>query len=294
MMMFSQLFRSTRPQQWLKNLIVFAALVFSLNIFHDGLILRSTAAFVLFCAASSAVYLFNDIADIEHDRLHPVKSLRPIASGAVAVSTARWMSLILALASLVGGMALSMNFAVVIALYLTLQALYTLKLKNVVILDVMVIALGFVLRAIAGAVVIGVTISHWLLITTLFLAMFLGFGKRRHELVLLNEQANGHRSVLNDYSPRFLDQMMGIVTTSTVIVYMLYTTSDRVISRFGDIRLVYTMPFVLYGIFRYLYLIHKKDLGDDPSRTLLTDLPLLADVGLWIISVVVLLYYARI
>ena len=148
------------------------------------------------------------------------------------------------------------------------------------------------LRAIAGAFAIDVDISFWLLVTTLLLAVFLGFGKRRHELTILNENANAHRAVLNDYSPYFLDQMIGIVTSSTVIAYMLYTTSEEVTSRFGGPKLIYTMPFVLYGIFRYLYLIHKKDRGGDPSRTLLTDPPLLIDVALWVLTVIVIIYHS--
>jgi 4-hydroxybenzoate polyprenyltransferase len=286
------LFESIRPKQWIKNLIVFAALIFSLNVFHATLVLRSFLAFFLFCIASSAVYLFNDILDIKQDRLHPLKSQRPIASGRFLISHAIRWSIIFLLVAVVGGFLFNTRFGWVILTYLTLQYFYSRHFKHVVILDVMIIAIGFVLRAIAGAFVIDVEISFWLLITTFLLALFLGFGKRRHEITILNDQANAHRAVLSDYSPIFLDQMISIVTASTVIVYMLYTTSEEAIVRFGSHKLIYTIPFVLYGIFRYLYLIHKKDRGGDPSKTLLTDLPLLIDVALWVLAVVAIIYHS--
>lgn len=281
---------SIRPKHWTKNLVVFAALIFSLNVFHPALVFQSVIAFLLFSATASAVYLFNDVLDVRQDRLHPVKSLRPIASGRFPLRQAIGWSVFFLAISILGGFLLDVRFGWTIFGYLLLQYFYSRYLKHVVILDVMIIAVGFVLRAIAGAFAIDVDISFWLLATTFLLALFLGFGKRRHELIVLNENANSHRAVLNDYSPYFLDQMISIVTATTVIVYMLYTTSDEATSRFGGPMLLYTIPFVLYGIFRYLYLIHKKELGGDPTKTLLTDLPILIDVVLWVLTVIVIIY----
>lgn len=287
------LLRSMRPEQWLKNLVVFAALIFSFNIFQADLVLRAIGAFVAFCAIASGVYLVNDVLDVSRDRQHPIKSLRPIAAEKLSFATAgRWSALFLAV-GLGGGFWLDWRFGFVLVMYLALQILYSYWLKRVVILDVMIVAAGFVLRAIGGAFAIDVIISHWLLITTLLLSLFLGFGKRRHEIALLNERANAHRGVLNEYNLLFLDQMIGIVTAATLIMYILYTTSDEAVTRFGDTRLILTMPLVLYGIFRYLYLIHKKERGGDPSKTLLTDPPLLVAIGLWVATVIGLIYYVR-
>ncbi|MFH1171580.1 MAG: decaprenyl-phosphate phosphoribosyltransferase [bacterium] len=292
--MFSAIAESLRVKQWTKNLIVFAALIFSLNFFDTALLLRSFFAFALFCAAASGTYFLNDVLDREQDRQHPTKSLRPIASGRLSVQKALLVGFLLLLLSVAGSFLLTAWLGWTITGYLVLQFFYSKYLKRVVILDIMVIAFGFVLRAVAGAVAIDVAISHWLLVTTLLLALFLGFGKRRHELMLLQENANTHRPVLTDYSPYFLDQMIGIVTASTVIVYMLYTTSSEATAHFGGPKLLYTMPFVLYGIFRYLYLIHQKDHGGDPSKTLLTDPPLIIDIILWAAIVIILLYYSHI
>lgn len=288
------LLQSLRPKQWIKNLLVFAALLFSLNIFHADLTLRAVYAFLLFCAASSSIYLVNDILDVANDRLHPVKSLRPIASGRVGLGTAWILSLILAAAAIGVGYVLDPRFSIVVALYIVLQLVYSKFLKHLVILDVMVIAVGFVLRAMAGAYAINVPISQWLLVCTFLLALFLGFGKRRHELLLMEDGAANHRKVLGDYSAYFLDQMIAVVTASTLIVYILYTTSAEVTARFGTTNLIYTIPFVLYGIFRYLFLIHKKDRGGDPTTTLLDDTPLIAALVAWAITVVIILYHASV
>lgn len=286
------LLQSLRPKQWIKNLLVFAALLFSLNADRTDPLLRTVWAFVLFCAAASSIYLVNDILDRENDRQHPIKSLRPIASGKVPLAVAWGAATALFLGSIVLGYVLAPAYALTILIYVALQLLYSTRLKHLVILDVMVIAAGFVLRAIAGAVVIDVQISHWLLVCTFLLALFLGFGKRRHELSLMEEGAANHRRVLGDYSPYFLDQMIAVVTASTLIVYILYTTSAEVTARFGTTNLIYTIPFVLYGIFRYLYLIHKKERGGDPTAILYDDKPLIAAISLWAITVIVILYHA--
>lgn len=283
---------SLRPKQWIKNLLVFAALLFSLNADHSDLVLRSVWAFLLFCAASSSIYLVNDILDVNQDRLHPVKSLRPIASGKIPLAVAWVAALILFLGTAALGYMLAPAFALTVLVYVVLQLLYSTRLKHVVILDVMMIAAGFVLRAMAGAFAIHVSISQWLLVCTFLLALFLGFGKRRHELLLMEGDATNHRKVLGDYSPYFLDQMIAVVTASTVIVYILYTTSVEVTSRFGTANLIYTIPFVLFGIFRYLFLIHKKEQGGDPTTTLLDDRPLIVAIALWAVAVFIILYHA--
>ncbi|HYQ86207.1 MAG TPA: decaprenyl-phosphate phosphoribosyltransferase [Bacteroidota bacterium] len=281
---------SMRLQQWIKNLFLFAALVFSGNLFvvHDVVLV--VGGFFLFSLVSSGVYLFNDITDLENDKLHPVKSLRPLPSGKLRVGPALAGSILLAATGLLGGYLIRPQFSLVLILYLLINLLYSLKLKEIVILDVMTISAGFVLRVVAGAVLINVPTSEWLIICTLLLSLFLGFSKRRNELTVLEEQADIHRSVLAQYSPYFLDQMIGIVTASTVMSYALYTISEETVRKFGTNRLFYTVPFVLYGIFRYLYLVHKKEAGGNPARLALTDVPLLINISLWILTATIIIY----
>ena len=279
-----------RLQQWIKNLFLFAALVFSGHLFNVHDVLLTVAGFFTFCVLSSAVYLFNDVIDVESDRIHPVKSKRPLPSGKISPETAIMAASGLAIVSLVAGFLLHRGFGIVLATYLALNVSYSLKLKNIVILDVMSIAGGFVLRVVAGAVLIHVPTSEWLIICTILMSLFLGFSKRRTELISLEEQANPHRSVLAQYSPRFLDQMIGIVTASTVMSYALYTISEETVRKFGTQNLIYTVPFVLYGIFRYLYLVDKKAEGGDPTKTILTDIPLLINVVLWVVAVSLIIY----
>jgi 4-hydroxybenzoate polyprenyltransferase len=279
-----------RPQQWVKNFVLLAGLIFSQNLDKPDFILKSLAAFALFCLLSSSVYIFNDIMDVESDRKHPLKSARPIARGRIKVSTGVFLFVVLAIASF--GLSLWLNplFALTALGYFVLNLLYSVYLKNVVIIDVMCIALSFVIRAVAGAVVIGVEISAWLVVCTTLLALFLGFGKRRHELVLLEGQATGHRKSLSEYSPYFLDQMISVVTASTVVAYAFYTLSPEVKVKLGANHMELTIPFVLYGVFRYLYLIHQKEGGGSPTRMLLTDRPILANVILWLAAVVLIVY----
>jgi len=279
-----------RPQQWVKNFVLLAGLIFSQNLDKPDFILKSLAAFALFCLLSSSVYIFNDIMDVESDRKHPLKSARPIARGRIKVSTGVFLFVVLAIASF--GLSLWLNslFALTALGYFVLNLLYSVYLKNVVIIDVMCIALSFVIRAVAGAVVIGVEISAWLVVCTTLLALFLGFGKRRHELVLLEDQATGHRKSLSEYSPYFLDQMISVVTASTVVAYAFYTLSPEVKVKLGASHMELTIPFVLYGVFRYLYLIHQKEGGGSPTRMLLTDRPILANTILWLAAVVLVVY----
>jgi 4-hydroxybenzoate polyprenyltransferase len=284
------LFITLRPQQWVKNFVLFAGLIFSQNLDKPELILKSVAGFALFCLLSSSVYIFNDIMDIESDRKHPLKSSRPIASGKISLSTATLLFIVFALIALGLSFMLNPIFALAALGYFVLNLLYSVYLKNVVIIDVMCIAAGFVIRAVAGAVIIGVEISAWLVVCTILLALFLGFGKRRHELWLLENQATDHRKILSEYSPYFLDQMISVVTASTVIAYTFYTLSSEVETKLGTKHMDLTIPFVLYGVFRYLYLIHQKEGGGSPTRMLLTDKPILANVILWLLAVVLIVY----
>lgn len=283
------LLRSFRPGQWTKNLIIFAAITFGGRLFHSADLIRVTAAFVAFCALSSSVYLINDLVDRTSDRQHPLKRLRPIASGAVSAPLASWCALALGLAALGLAAQLGWPFMATALAYGGLQLAYTWLLKHIVILDVLSIAVGFVLRALAGGVVIDVPVSKWLLLCTILLALFLALSKRRQELVALEGVATSHRPALAEYSPQLLDQMIGVVTASTLMAYAFYTMSDDTIGKFGD-QLLLTIPFPLYGIFRYLYLVYRQDGGGNPSELLFTDRPLLACVALWTAAVALIIY----
>ncbi len=247
--------------------------------------------FFFFSFAASGMYIFNDIIDIQQDRLHPIKSKRPLPAGKLSVPVARTASILLILVGVVSSFLLERDFGIAVTSYVVLNVLYSLKLKEVVILDVMTIAAGFVLRVVAGALLIGVPTSEWLIICTILLSLFLGFSKRRHEITILEEQANTHREVLKQYSPYFLDQMISIVTASTVMSYTLYTISDETVKKFNTNLLIYTVPFVLYGIFRYLYLIHRKEEGGNPTKIALTDVPLLVNIILWIATASMIIYW---
>ncbi len=288
--MLLALIKLARPAQWLKNGVVLAALIFAGEAMNTLAIELALAAMAIFCLLSSAVYTLNDLVDRDKDRQHPLKKNRPIASGKVSVPTGIAMAIALLTVSLAAAWFIGTGFFVVSIIYFSLNLFYSFWLKNIVIIDVMSIALGFVLRAYAGAFAIGVPASKWLLINTLFLALFLAFGKRRHELVLLEEGAIAHREILSRYSPYLLDQMIGVVTASVVVVYMLYTFSAEVISRLGTENLFLTIPFVVYGIFRYLYLIHKEERGGEPTKVLISDRPILIDVILWLATVIIVLY----
>ncbi len=281
---------SLRPGQWTKNLLLFAGLIFGGRLLDIGAVLAAGSAFVIFCALSGAVYLFNDVWDREADRRHPLKQQRPIASGALASSTALVAAGVMSAAALAAAALIASTLAAVAAAYVVLLLLYSIVLKHVVIIDVLTIAGGFVLRAIAGAIAVSVPFSAWLLVCTTLLALFLVLSKRRHELMLLGEAATDHRRILHEYSPYLLDQMIAVVTASTLIAYSVYATSADTAARLGTGRLGLAIPFVLYGIFRYLYLVHQKRGGGSPAAMLVTDRPLLACVGLWIATVAVLMY----
>jgi 4-hydroxybenzoate polyprenyltransferase len=284
------LLASLRPEQWTKNLFVFAGTLFGGHLLDASAMGRAAAAFAIFCALSGVVYLFNDLIDREADQLHPLKRLRPIASGRLSPRTAAIAAALLAGVAIAAALALSATFAWVSAAYVVLLVLYSFVLKHLVIIDALTIAAGFVLRAAAGAVAVSVPISHWLLVCTTLLALFLVLSKRRHELTLLADGAITHRPILDEYSPYLLDQMIAVVTASTVVAYSVYATSGETAVRLGTTRLGLTIPFVLYGIFRYLYLVHQKRAGGSPADLLLTDRPLLACVGLWALAVALILY----
>ena len=290
--MFAPLLRSLRPAQWSKNVFVLAPAAFAGGLTDPGTVVAASLAFVAFCAAASSVYLFNDLRDRERDRRHPKKRLRPVASGALGVAPASWAAAILSFVAV--GLAWNLNgqTTLLVGAYLLVNLLYTLWLKEIVIVDVMVLSSGYVIRVLAGAAAIGVTVSEWLLLCTVFLALFLGFSKRRHELVLLPDDAREQRAVLNHYSQAFLDQMMNVVTASTLLSYALYTTADETVARFGAYSLIWTVPFVLFGIFRYLYLIHQADNPKqrNPTELLLFDVPFLANMGLYGLTVVLIVY----
>ena len=279
-----------RPRQWVKNLILFAGLIFSHHLDNLNSLLTTIAAFSLFCLLSSSVYIFNDLHDLENDRQHPNKRFRPLPAGQIKPKTAWFIFVLLALLSLTLSFLLAPTFGLIALSYLVMFIAYTLYLKHVVIIDVLIIALGFVLRAAAGAAVLRVEISPWLLVCTILLALFLALSKRRHELILLEENAESHRKILEEYSAYFLDQMISVVTASTVMSYTLYTLSERTIRELKTTNLPLTIPFVLYGIFRYLYLIHLKSEGGRPEQLLFTDRPLLIDIILWGLSVSFILY----
>ena len=280
---------SLRPRQWVKNLFVFAGLIFSQNLFTP-LVWPALAAFLIFCALSGSIYVFNDVADAEKDRLHPTKRFRPVASGALPRGGALALGVGLLVASLAGSVALSWRFGLVAAGYGVLLTAYSVWLKHLVILDVLAVAVGFVLRAVAGAVAVDVEISGWLLICTVLIALFLAVGKRRHEYLTLSGNAAAHRPILAEYSEGFLDQMIAVVTASTVTAYALYTMSPETVAKFHTRLLPLTLPFVLYGIFRYLYLLYRRQLGGNPSDLLLNDRALLLNTVLWMLSLLVLIY----
>jgi len=284
------IFFSLRPEQWTKNLLIFAAPLFGRLLLDGSAVARASGAFAVFCALSGAVYLINDVLDREADQRHPLKALRPIASGALAPATAVGVAVTLALVALLASTRLGAPFALASLSYFALQALYSGPLKQLVILDVLTIAIGFVLRAVAGALAVAVPISHWLLVCTILLALFLALAKRRHELVLLSDTATTHRTILQEYSPYLLDQMIAIVAAATIMGYALYTVSAETIAKFGTDQLLFTLPFPIYGVFRYLYLVHQKQGGGSPSDLLLHDRPLLTCVVLWVAAVLVILY----
>ncbi len=287
--MLSGLIKSMRPRQWPKNGFVFVALLFDRKLFDPASVIAVTEAFLLLCLMSSAVYLMNDLADVESDRQHPVKKNRPLASGQLDPRLAAVASVLFAGASLVAGYFISPQLAVVLLLYLLSQIAYTFKLKHVVLLDVLTIAAGFILRIAAGVAVIDVQrFSPWLYVFGGFLALFMALGKRRAEITLLGGEAGSHRAILEDYNLDLIDRLQSIVTTSSLVAYSLYTFLADGLPQ--NHAMMLTIPFVLYGIFRYLYLIHVRNEGGAPEEILLRDRPLQITLVLYGAMVFVALY----
>jgi 4-hydroxybenzoate polyprenyltransferase len=290
--MLPALIKAMRPRQWAKNVFVFAALVFDEQLLMPDPLLRTSVGFVLLCLVSSSVYLLNDIADIEADRQHPTKRNRPIAAGDLPISVAAFAGVLLVGGSLAVGFDLAERFGWIIATYFVLNLLYSLWLKHTPIVDVLIVASGFVLRVGAGVSLIDVSrFSPWLYVCTTLLALIIGFGKRRAELLLLEGGANAHRRVLDGYTIGLLDQLIVVVSATTIMAYSLYTFSAENLP--GNHLMMLTIPFVLYGIFRYLHLIHVENAGGAPDELILTDRPLLVTLLLWGLLSILILYFGR-
>ncbi len=294
-MMLRHIIRMLRPEQWTKNFVLFAGLLFAGGLGTRTLVLHAAGGFFAFCALSSATYVFNDLMDVKRDREHPIKKRRPLAAGDLPVGLAAAIAVVLAALGLVWAYKLHLNFGLVAAGYLALQVLYSLVLRNMVALDVMAIAVGFVLRAVGSVEVLKgpaphTELSPWLLVCTFFLALFLGLGKRRHEVLVLGEDAGRHRPVLKHYPPPLIDSLFGVVTASTVISYTIYTIWPGTVAKVGGTGLVYTVPFVVYGVFRYFYLMFATGAGGQPSRALLSDVPLAVNIVLWVLVVAFVIY----
>lgn len=290
--MLKALLRAMRPRQWAKNVFVFAALVFDEQLLRPEPLVRIMVGFAMLCLISSSVYLLNDIADVEADRRHPVKRTRPIAAGELAIPVAATAAGLLAASSLLISFALGISFGWIVAGYFGLNLLYSMWLKHAAIIDVLIIAAGFVLRVAAGVSLIQVSrFSPWLYVCTTLLALIIGFGKRRAELLLLAEGANSHRRVLDGYNVELLDQLIVVVSATTIMAYSLYTFSAENLP--ANHLMMLTIPFVLYGIFRYLRLIHVENVGGAPEELILTDRPLLINLLLWGLFAIVILYVGQ-
>jgi len=285
------LFLSLRPQQWIKNLFIFIPLIFGKKLLVFPNNLKTIIAFCFFSLAASVAYLVNDIIDIKKDKIHPTKRLRPIASGKINIRQATITACILGTLSIALSFVLDIYFGLVMLGYLLFNFIYSMILKNAVIIDIFCISFFFLLRIIAGSLAAGVELSHWIIMMSVLLALFLGFNKRRQELKLLERKAIYHRSVLTKYNLYFIDQMIAVITSSIVITYMLYTVDARTVKEFGTKNLMFSIPFVYYGIFRYLYLIHKIERDDDPIRILLSDRMMQLDIALWIMVCSAVIYF---
>ncbi len=298
--MIRYVLQSMRIYQWTKNLVLFAGLIFTLKFLDPPYVRDAILGFILFSLAVSGMYIVNDILDVDRDRHHAVKRDRPIAAGKLPIPAAAFWSAIFLAIGILGAFLLGTRFGWTVAAYVLLTLVYSLALKHVVLLDVGMIALGFVFRATAGVELIrdramrsgeDVVLSPWLLVCAFFLALFLAIGKRRHELALLEEGAGRHREALSEYTPRLLDQLVAVVTSATVLAYSVYTISPETLEKFGGRPLYLTIPFVLYGIFRYLYLMYAEEKGGNPSEHFYRDRPTLVNVILWGAALLAILYW---
>ena len=291
--MLPPLLKAMRPSQWSKNLFVLAPVVFGRGLADPAVAGRALAAFAIFCCAASAVYLFNDLRDREADRQHPLKKHRPLAAGTLSAGTAAFAAVLLSLVTAAGAWWLGTSFLVLVGLYLLLNSLYSLGLKNVVVLDVMVVSACFVLRVLAGAAAVDVRVSRFLILCTTFLALFLILSKRRHELMLLGRDgASRQRHVLEHYSAPLLDQMMNVVTASAVLSYALYAVAPETVEKYDTSLLVYTLPMVLFGVFRYLYLIYQASDVRNPTEAMIRDVPFVINLLVWGLAVIWIIYGA--
>jgi 4-hydroxybenzoate polyprenyltransferase len=279
-----------RPKHWVKNFLVFIPLIFGQKLFTAPDNARTAAVFACFCLAASAVYLLNDLLDIRHDQTHEWKKARPVASGALGAGPAACLSALLGAAAVFGGFALDAPAGLFLVAYIALNILYSYFLKSIVILDVFCIGGSFALRIFAGGAAADVALSHWLIFMVILLSLFLGFSKRRQELAA-SRQAHEYRPVLAKYSLLFIDQVISVLTSSIVVVYMLYTVDSRTVEFFGSNHLIYTIPFVYYGIFRYFYLLHKRQQGDDPVLVLFSDRMTQVNLALWLLVSVLVIYF---
>jgi 4-hydroxybenzoate polyprenyltransferase len=282
--------RLIRVKHWVKNVFILAPLIFSLNFYKPLYISRTLIMCAAFCLAASGVYVFNDIADRQRDRLHPKKKDRPIASGAVPVSRALVLAAVLLLAAVAVSAILGLPSFLVVLAYIGMNVAYSLLLKNQTFVDVMVIATGFLLRVVAGAFAIDVELTHWMLLTTFFLSLFLGFGKRRKE-VLVTEGSTRHRAVFQDYTIELLNSLIIISASLTIITYSLYVVTSKAMIALGRDKFIATIPFVVFGVFRYMFLIYRKNNGGDPAEVLFKDNVMLIDIALWVCLVFALLGY---
>lgn len=293
--MIGHVIKLIRTKQWIKNFFVFAPLLFSKHVFEYEFAIPSLIAFVIFCLASSSVYILNDILDVESDRAHPKKKYRPIASGEISIKQAAVILCLLLIVVFASFGIVRTGFAILVIVYILTNLLYSLKLKSIVLLDVFFISFGFMLRVLGGAAAIGVTVSSWMVLTTIFISLFLALSKRRAELSQVVNQDNieRQRKVLKDYSVEFADQLNTIAAAGTIISYALYTVSERTVLIFGTEKLIYTTPFVIYGIFRYMFLMHKKNLGESPSSIVTKDIPIIINVFCWFMMCLLIIYKAK-
>lgn len=281
--MIKELLITMRPKQWYKNLVIFIGIVFSLNLINLNLWINAIGAFAIFCALSGSIYIINDIVDIEKDKNHPKKRLRPIPSGKLKINYAIISVIILIILSFLASYLINLPFLLTSLSFFILLLVYSLFLKQIIIVDIMIISIGFVLRAIAGCLAVGVIISPWLIICAFLLALFLGIGKRRHEIVLLGDNAANHRKILDGYSTQMLDQMINITTSALIMSYSLYTFFT------GKLVIMLTIPFAFYGLFRYIYLVHTENFGGEPEM-LFKDKGMILSMILWILIVIVVFY----
>lgn len=283
-----------RPKQWMKNLFVFAPILFAGQLLNFDLVFKNLLAFFAFSFTSSVVYIINDIVDRDADRAHKKKRFRPLASGEINVKQASIFAVILLIFVIVILSRLDVLFSIVIGVYVIMNILYSVKLKHIVILDVFIISLGFMLRVEGGAAAINVPISSWMILTTIFLSLFLAISKRRAELSSADDNAENQRKVLSHYDITFTDQMNTVAVTGTIICYALYTVSEKAINTFHTENLIYTTPFVIYGMFRYLYLLHKKNLGESPEQIVTKDISLIINILIWFIASFLIIYKEKI